>query len=53
MTVTLTPVTSPLIPAFCFDPIVWRAARVARAFAVAAARCSPVSGVFRFLGERP
>src|SRR5580704_9662238 len=47
--VTVTPVTLPLTASFCFLLVVPRAARVALAFAAAAAFCSLVLGV-RALG---
>jgi hypothetical protein len=44
MGVTVMPTTSPMTSSFCFDPIVFRAARVDARFAEAAASASTVSG---------
>src|SRR5271165_2419357 len=48
-----TPVTSPFTASFCFRLVVPRAARVALSFAVAAARCSVVSGLRALGGGKP
>jgi hypothetical protein len=51
--VTMTPVTLPVTACFCFDPIVWRAARVDARFATAAACFAVDSGAGFLRGVRP
>ena len=51
--VTMTPVTFPVMSAFCFFPLVPRAARVARFLARAAIFCSKERGWATFLGATP
>lgn len=43
----------PVIFAFCFGPMVWRAARVALAFWTLATFCSAVGGAGAFSGSMP